>query len=225
MPSRARPTMGCAGSTRPLGPRDRTDGAHRARLERRAYPARAPERTPRGARMTPEHRLSLGYGIEMRCTMDALDDSVLVAIAWPGSCCGSNLQPHAARRRDADRAAVPARRARPVGRRVRRRDRGRRSPCRPFFRTLAQARRHRAARTGALRPGGRRDRRQPGLRRAGRRRPALRPFSALHARDPAPARRRRQARDQRRRQAREEDPVRGPSAVRVQHRGLRRRGR
>ena len=34
--------------------------------------------------MTPEHRLPLGHGLEMRCTMDALDDSVLVAIAWHG---------------------------------------------------------------------------------------------------------------------------------------------
>jgi hypothetical protein len=30
------------------------------------------------------HRLELGYGFELRCTMDALDDSVLVAIAWQG---------------------------------------------------------------------------------------------------------------------------------------------
>jgi hypothetical protein len=30
------------------------------------------------------HRLKLGYGLELRCTMDALDDSVLVGVAWRG---------------------------------------------------------------------------------------------------------------------------------------------
>jgi hypothetical protein len=36
------------------------------------------------ARGSAYHSLKLGYGIEMRCTMDALDDSVLVAIALRG---------------------------------------------------------------------------------------------------------------------------------------------
>jgi hypothetical protein len=31
---------------------------------------------------TAYHKLKLGYGLELRCTMDSLDDSVLVAIAW-----------------------------------------------------------------------------------------------------------------------------------------------
>ena len=30
------------------------------------------------------HRLGLGYGLELRCEMDALDDSVLVGVAWRG---------------------------------------------------------------------------------------------------------------------------------------------
>jgi hypothetical protein len=30
------------------------------------------------------HKLKLGYGLELRCTMDALDDSILVGVAWRG---------------------------------------------------------------------------------------------------------------------------------------------
>jgi hypothetical protein len=30
------------------------------------------------------HKLKLGYGLEVRCTMDSLDDSVLVGVAWRG---------------------------------------------------------------------------------------------------------------------------------------------
>ena len=31
-----------------------------------------------------QHKLSLGHGIELRCAMDSLDDSVLVGVAWRG---------------------------------------------------------------------------------------------------------------------------------------------
>ena len=30
-----------------------------------------------------QHTLSLGHGLELRCAMDSLDDSVAVGVAWP----------------------------------------------------------------------------------------------------------------------------------------------